>query len=118
MVLMADEPITVFYQADCDFCNTCRRFVEQRDISGFCVFKDIKESEYSLGKEKGFESIIVIDGEYTYTKFSACLSIGKQLKNPWPYIVWVLEIVPKSIGDWGYDWASNHRNLLINLTKG
>lgn len=118
MVRMATEPITVFYQADCDFCNACRRFVERRDTPGHCVFKDIKESEYALGKKRGFESIVVVvDNEHIYTKFLACLYIGKQLKNPWPYIVVALGIVPKSVGDWGYDVISNHRNILLNLTK-
>jgi len=112
----------VLYEAKCEFCNACRRFVESRDIKGVFTFFDIYSEEAeiiiqknNLSTQDSYDSIVVTDEQGLYhTKYRACLYIAKHLKQPWPIISWLLWIIPNVFGDWCYDYISKHRKFIEN----
>lgn len=104
---MHEHVITILYDADCDFCNRCRAFVEARSKESVSfIFEDIGTDA---------ESIVVEPETLGLEKFNACRYIARHMHGSWPTIGFILGIVPRRIGDWSYDWISKHRGLLMKL---
>ncbi len=61
------------------------------------------------------DSIIVIYDDIPYYKYQACLTIADHLIAPWPTIAKILRVIPKRIGDWGYDRVAHNRGLLMKV---
>ncbi|MFT5037311.1 MAG: putative DCC family thiol-disulfide oxidoreductase YuxK [Candidatus Azotimanducaceae bacterium] len=123
VTLFKMNKITILYEADCGFCNVCRRFVEKRDSNGTFTFIDIYSEEASnLIRKTGhpqsreYDSIVVTNGQNLYLhKYPACLYIAKRLRQPWPLLALLLRIIPNFIGNWGYDLVAHNRKHLSKV---
>ncbi len=79
--------VNILYEADCSFCNVCRRFVKKRDLNEMFIFIDIYSEDASdLIQKTGhperpeYDSIVVTDGQNLYLeKYPACLYPGHLL---------------------------------------
>lgn len=113
---MGQNNTIIYYESKCPFCNICRTFIEKRDTQKHCIFKDISLFEIEKKQEiTSIGSIVVVHDETYYQKFLACRKIAQKMKAPWPTIGFFLGIFPRSMGDWGYDWAANNRPFLMKI---
>ena len=107
---MGTKIIIVLYDADCAFCNVCRRFAERRQkMNVQFVFEDIGD--------RNAETIIIEPETLKLEKFPACLYIARHMRGPWPIIAATLRILPDRLGNWGYDWVSRHRSFLMKFVS-
>lgn len=98
-------------------CNLCNSFV-QRIIKNdeYALFKFASlQSDFGQEFLKGhnlnqqeFKSIILLDGDKYYTKSTAALKIGKELKGFYK-LSGLLFIFPRFIRDFVYDIVSKNR---------
>lgn len=115
---MTQASIVVLYEPNCAFCRLCKAFVEKRDPTKRILFTDINTYpiEFSDNEEiRGQKPLAALEGDRKYTRFRACQCIARYMKEPWPKIAWILYLIPKPIGNWGYDLVANHRDILMKL---
>ena len=97
--MVSNSKITVLYQSDCGFCNTCRKFIEERNDLGSITLRGYTSisgrqfmDQHPDFAQKSDETILVIDEkEGIHEKFQACLVIARHMHRPWPIIGKALE---------------------------
>lgn len=108
-----DGPIVLF-DGVCNLCNGVVQFVLPRDPEGRFRFAPLQsESGQELLRRHDFETdaydtIVLVDGDRTYTKSDAVLRMAEVLG--WPYSLFrVGRVLPRSVRDWLYDRIADNR---------
>ncbi|NBI27500.1 thiol-disulfide oxidoreductase DCC family protein [Chengkuizengella marina] len=103
----------LLFDGVCNLCNGVVQFILPR-VRGNIKFASLQSNigqkllkQYNLNT-KEISTIVLIQGNKTYTKSSAALRLCLLLKNLWP-ILFAFIIIPKSIRDVVYDWIAKNR---------
>jgi predicted DCC family thiol-disulfide oxidoreductase YuxK len=111
--LPAKPPLIVLFDGPCGLCTRFVRFIQHRDPAGRFGFTPLQSQEGKLLLEQhkidpGIESVVVIEGEKTYTKSAAVCRIAVELPDPWPLLGAVI-FLPEHLRDGVYDWIAANR---------
>lgn len=68
-------------------------------------------------KVRGQKPLTALEGNKKHTRFRACQCIARYMKTPWPKIGWILYLIPRPVGNWGYDLVANNRDFLMKFIK-
>ena len=108
-----NHPVILF-DGICNLCNASVRFIIKHDKNQIFRFSPL-QSEYSKVKtdERNLqsshpESIILIEGEKTYTLSTAVLRIARRMDGIWPAF-FVLVIIPRPVRDFFYKVIARNR---------
>ncbi len=106
--------VVILIDGVCNFCNGFADFIVQRDRRGVFRLGTLQSpAGQALLKQarlpSGFlDSVVVIEGDYAYTKSAAALRIAKALPFPW-YLVNAFVLVPRIVRDPLYNWIARNR---------
>lgn len=103
----------VLFDGECNFCDYSVQFIIKRDPKGFFTFASLQSD---IGKELmkkyhvpgDINSMVLLEGNKFYLKSTAAIRICKQLNGAWK-ILYVLNIIPKPIRDFFYDYIAKNR---------
>lgn len=102
--LLSDEKILIRFDGICILCSKTVRFILKADRKKKFQFQALQNTSNS----RNFETIIVEEGEKTFTHFDAVLKIGKELGGIYRVIA-VFRILPKSWRKSLYLWIARNR---------
>jgi predicted DCC family thiol-disulfide oxidoreductase YuxK len=117
---MKTKSIIVYYEEGCPFCEWCRGFIERRNRSHQILFRNVEtheKIELFRNKEGELGTIVVEKDGKKFTKYAACVIIGRSLDAPWSRVAYILKFIPTHIGDRAYDWVAKNRPLLMRFVK-
>lgn len=99
----ANGNITLFYDTNCNLCQTYKTFIETEEHKNKTTFTSIRD------RDTEFDSLILsIDGkEYTYS--DSVLQHWHYLGGIWRVFAFLLLPIPKIIRDSVYKFVSKHR---------
>jgi len=106
--------LIVLFDGVCNFCNSSVNFIIEHDKRGIFKFAAIQsESGMRLLKEYNLEhaplsSLVLIDGDGTYTKTSATLRIARDLDSFWK-VFYVFILIPPFIRNIAYTLIAKYR---------
>jgi predicted DCC family thiol-disulfide oxidoreductase YuxK len=115
------EVAIVFFDGECNLCNTFVNFIIKRDRKVHFNFASLQSSFASkfLGDnlvEKGMNTVVLRKNSSLFFKSDAALEIAKNLSGLWPTF-YILKIVPKFIRDFIYDWIAANRYRWFGKTS-
>jgi predicted DCC family thiol-disulfide oxidoreductase YuxK len=99
------------------FCNLCTqsvRFILKRDRGRAFRFASIQSGRGGeLYRACGFdpktiETFVLIEGGRSFFKSDAAIRVAGRLSGLWPLLA-LLDVIPKSARDWGYDVVARNR---------
>lgn len=108
-----ENHLVVLFDGVCNLCNSSVQFIIERDVENRFKFSSL-QSEFGqnfLRKNQlntdNFDSILLVEGDQYYSKSTAALKIGQELKGlKWLKVFW---IVPKFLRDFVYSIISINR---------
>ena len=104
----------ILFDGVCNLCSRAVSFVIARDPQGRFRFAALQSAPARhLLRQHGLptaelSTVVLVDGERTYTKSDAVLRIVRRLSFPWPLLV-VGRLVPRPLRDAAYDWVARNR---------
>lgn len=109
---MENHPVVLF-DGVCNLCNSSVQFIIERDVENRFKFSSLQSDfgqsflkKYQLNTET-FDSILLVEEDQYYSKSTAALKIGQELKGlKWLKVLW---IVPKFLRDFVYSIISKNR---------
>ncbi len=116
-----DQAIVLF-DGVCNFCNAGINFVMDRDPEKRIRFAPLQsEAGQRLLKKfnlspTALDTLILIEGEKSYTKSAAALRIAKRLQGLWP-LLYIFIVVPPFIRDAVYDFIARNRYKWFGKTE-
>ena len=111
--MMSRDPVILFDGA-CNLCNGAVNFVIKRDKAKAFKFAALQSN---IGQQildaqnlpaDAFESFILIEKNYCYSKSTAALKVCRYLSGLWPLLYGFI-IVPGFIRDGIYKWIAGNR---------
>jgi predicted DCC family thiol-disulfide oxidoreductase YuxK len=109
-----EEKAIILFDGVCNLCNGAVTFVIKRDPKDRFRFAALQSEigeelvqKHGL-KDKGLDSIVLIEGEKAFVKSSAALRIARKLSGGWP-LLYVFNILPRFIRDPFYDLIARNR---------
>jgi predicted DCC family thiol-disulfide oxidoreductase YuxK len=109
-----EEKAIILFDGVCNLCNGAVTFVIKRDPKDRFRFAALQseigeELIHKNGlKDKGLDSIVLIEGEKAFVKSSAALRIARKLSGFWP-LLYVFIILPRFLRDSFYDLIARNR---------
>ncbi len=115
----------IFYDGDCGVCHWAVGFVARRDpkgeafrfapLDGESFAAEVPEEE----RDAIPDSLVVLtrDGELLL-RSRGMVHILRRLKRPWPWLGTLLALVPRVLGDFGYDRFAAVRHRLVRRPEG
>ncbi|MFW5923957.1 MAG: thiol-disulfide oxidoreductase DCC family protein [archaeon] len=108
-----DDPVVLF-DGVCNLCNGVVQFVIPRDPHGRLRFAPLQSEpgqdllrHHDLATDD-FDTIVLVEGDQTFTKSDAVLRIAEVLG--WPYsLARVGRLLPATVRDWIYDVVADNR---------
>lgn len=104
----------ILFDGVCNLCNSFVQRIIKNDENALFKFASLQSDfgqEFLKGhnlNQQEFKSIILLDGDKYYTKSTAALKIGKELKGFYK-LSGLLFIFPRFIRDFVYDIVSKNR---------
>ncbi len=104
----------IFFDGECNLCNSFVTFVIRRDLRKEFVFSSLQSSfakntlKEVLTKE-GVNTVILQRDGFLFYKSDAALEVLRKLSGAWP-VFYSFKIVPKIIRDLIYDWIAANRH--------
>ena len=109
-----EEKAIILFDGVCNLCNGAVTFVIKRDPKDRFRFAALQSEigeelihKYGL-KDKGLDSIVLIEGEKAFVKSSAALRIARKLSGLWP-LLYVFTILPRFLRDPFYNLIARNR---------
>ena len=109
-----EEKAIILFDGVCNLCNGAVTFVIKRDPKDRFRFAALQSEigeelihKYGL-KDKGLDSIVLIEGEEAFVKSSAALRIARKLSGLWP-LLYVFTILPRFLRDPFYNLIARNR---------
>ena len=113
----------VFFDGDCNLCNFWVRQVLKNERKDNIYFADLN-SAFSKNKltqlginSTNIDSIVVLFQNKAYTKSDAISLILRQLKFPYPFLSFILKLIPNLFTDFFYDWIAKYRLKIFGKTE-
>ena len=114
MSISKENSKVILFDGVCNLCNNSVKFIIKNDKRNIFKFAPLQgkygikiQNRYNINTTE-INSIILIDGEKTYTKSSAALRIAKDLRAPF-FLFFVFIIVPVFIRNFIYDLIAKNR---------
>ena len=105
----------VLFDGVCNFCSASVQFIIARDKKSVFHFAALQSdagkdvlAKHHLSQGGDPESIVLVDGDRTYTHSSAALRIAKDLSFPW-FFGYVFLVVPRFLRDAVYRVIAKNR---------
>ena len=102
--LLPKGKILVQFDGICILCSKTVRHIMKADRSNKFLFQAMQDST----SEKTMDSVIVSDGNTTYSHFDAILKIGKELGGFYKMLV-IFRIIPRKWRHSMYLWIAENR---------
>jgi len=108
-----DQPVVLF-DGVCNLCNDSVRLIVKFDHEGRFLFAPLQSDvARELLDRQGrspdyFDSLVLVDGDETYTKSEAALRIARELDGPFP-LLYSLIYLPEDLRDGVYDFVADYR---------
>ena len=109
-----EEKAIILFDGVCNLCNGAVTFVIKRDPKDRFRFAALQSEigeelihKHGL-KDKGLDSIVLIEGEKAFVKSSAALRIARKLSGIWP-LLYIFNILPRFLRDPFYDLIARNR---------
>lgn len=109
-----EKPKIILFDGICNLCNSFVQRVIKNDSKNIFKFASL-QSDFGQNflktnhlDHRELKTIILVDGEKFYTKSTAALKIGKELKGIYQ-ISSILIWIPRPIRDFVYDIVSRNR---------
>lgn len=103
----------ILFDGQCNFCNKNVQFIIKRDPKRKFQFTSLQGpkgkkllNDYKVRAD--MDSLVLIDGNKTYTKSSAALRISGHLQGLWK-LFYICLIVPRPFRNFIYDKVANSR---------
>ena len=109
------QPVTLYFDGKCGFCNAIVRMALAEDLSRRITFAPLYGAYFS---EQGIEepkddSIVIVDcHDNVAYKSQAVVIVLRSLGRHWRILAWLLEKVPTSMRDLGYDFVGQIRYFM------
>jgi predicted DCC family thiol-disulfide oxidoreductase YuxK len=110
----AQDHKIILFDGVCNLCNGSVVFVIKRDKRDEFRFATLQEepgrklvAKHNIDTSKT-DSIVLIEGEKSFTKSTAALRIARQLSGGYP-LLYGLMIIPRFIRNWVYDLIARNR---------
>ena len=104
----------ILFDVVCNLCNNSVKLIIKNDKSNIFKFAPLQgkygikiQNSYNINTTQ-INSIILVDGEKTFTKSSAALRIAKDLRAPF-FMLYVFIIIPVFIRNFVYDLIAKNR---------
>ena len=114
MSILKENSKVILFDGVCNLCNNSVKFIIKNDKRNIFKFAPIQgkygikiQNSYNINTTQ-INSIILVDGEKTFTKSSAALRIAKDLKAPF-FMFYVFIIIPVFIRNFIYDLIAKNR---------
>ena len=114
MSISKENSKVILFDGVCNLCNNSVKFIIKNDKRNIFKFAPIQgkygikiQNSYNINTTQ-INSIILVDGEKTFTKSSAALRIAKDLKAPF-FMFYVFIIIPVFIRNFIYDLIAKNR---------
>jgi predicted DCC family thiol-disulfide oxidoreductase YuxK len=111
-LLLPEGKILVRFDGMCILCSRTIRFILKKDKRKRFLFRTLQNS----GGTETADSVIVFDGQTTYTHFDAILKIGKELGRIYRLVA-VLKIIPRKWRHSLYLWIAENRYQWFGVRK-
>lgn len=106
---LAPHQSLVLYDGECAFCDASVLYIIDRDPEGHFLFAPLQSEvgqavlrEHAPKVESGeLDSIVLFDGERTYTQSTAALRIARRLRGPVRLVV-AFFAIPRVVRDFFY----------------
>lgn len=109
----------MYYDGDCSLCHKVIRFVLAEDSRQVFHFAPLNSPYFHKhisqeGRENLPDTLVLqrADGR-VYLRSDAVVQMLKQLGGLWLPLGLLLQLVPKRVRDWGYDWVGAHRQQVF-----
>jgi predicted DCC family thiol-disulfide oxidoreductase YuxK len=108
----------VLFDGVCNMCNGFVNFTIDRDPDRNLRFAALQSTVGSalldrFGLDNDLSTIVVVEGDYCYTRSTAVLRVMSRLAMPWPMFYWLLIGIPGCIRDVGYKCVAAVRYKLF-----
>jgi len=117
MFVMSAEPMIVYFDGVCGFCNHTVDFLLRRDRRARLRFSPLQgetaKAQLASEDRAGLGSLIVSRGDRTFRRSAAVVRILWELPYPWPLLGWALWLVPLPLRDLGYRLFARFRYRLF-----
>ena len=114
MSISKENSKVILFDGVCNLCNDSVKFIIKNDKRNIFKFAPLQgnygikiQNSYNINTTK-INSIILVDGENTFTKSSAALRIAKDLRAPF-FMFYVFIIIPVFIRNFIYDLIAKNR---------
>jgi len=114
MSISKENSKVILFDGVCNLCNNSVKFIIKNDKRNIFKFAPLQgkygikiQNNYNINTTQ-INSIILVDGEKTFTKSSAALRIAKDLKAPF-FMFYVFIIIPVFIRNFIYDLIAKNR---------
>ncbi len=112
---MNNQPYKIIlFDGVCNLCNsTVNRIIknDKKDVFRFTALQSavgmVMVTEHKIDTSQ-IDSILLIDGERSYSRSTAALKIAKELSGAYP-LLYSFIIVPACIRNWVYDFVAKNR---------
>lgn len=109
----------IYYDGECGLCHRVVRFVLAEDHQQVFRFapltSDCFAAQVSLEDRSQLPDSLIVQvarGEL-YIRSDAVIQILNHLGGLWLAVGWLLQVIPKPVRDWGYDWIGAHRHIFF-----
>lgn len=109
----------IYYDGECGLCHKVVRFVLSEDSQRQFYFSPLGSDYFRQQMSPDVrmrlpDSLVlqVANGDF-YLRSDAVIHILKQLGGLWLPIGLMLQLLPKRLRDWGYDWVGAHRKQVF-----
>jgi predicted DCC family thiol-disulfide oxidoreductase YuxK len=105
----------ILFDGVCNFCNGWVRFVIRRDPRGQFRFAPLQSQiARDILAPRGLppetlDTVVLIEGEKTFTRSTAALRIARRLRFPWPLVYYAAIWIPRRLRDLAYRFIAARR---------
>lgn len=118
-------PPFILYDDACSLCSEYILFINRNSPHNTICFVGMSSSvavelvqHYSISVDlKKPNSIILIDTTQVYYTYDAIRKIGTYLNQPWNTVAMLLGLLPRSIGNTGYNFLATRRLYLSRFFR-
>ena len=117
-----DDAALLVFDGVCVLCSATARFVLKRDHARRFRFATAQSElgqalfrHYELDVQTFETNLVLVEG-HAYGKLDTVVVAGTQLGGVWRAL-WVLRLLPRSVGDWLYDCVARNRYRLFGRTE-
>lgn len=105
----------MLYDGECALCTGSVNFVLDHDRNGEVLFASLQSTagqalleHFNLPKQN-FESFMVVEGNFCFTKSAAVARLGTHMGGAWKWLAFASQIIPDFLNDGIYSFVFRNR---------